>query len=400
MKRKFVTGILAGIGACMLFSGCGKKEEEQPPEYETVTDDASTEPETETKVSEPEDTHKGEAKNPLTGEWIDEAIAKQRPVSCMIGNTESALPQFGISQADVIYEAPVEGGLTRLMGIFQDYKPLEKLGSVRSSRLYYAYYSMGFDAIYLHYGQASYASSFLESGQIDDLNGLEYKVDKAVMYRDTAKSAPHNAYATGDGLTAGIELKQYNTEYSEDYVSPYQFAEDDAPVELSGSTCRDAGVVQTGSQSNQPYFEYNSEDGLYYRYQYGGRHIDGTNGDQLAVKNIILQNSNVRTLDDSGYLEIDVAGEGSGQYITDGKAIDITWKCEDNFSPAHYYDSSGNEITLNQGKTWVCIIDNSRLDQVHFYKNASDENASDENASGENVSDEDASDENTSQIQQ
>lgn len=375
MKKKLLTGVFAAISAAMLFVGCGKKEEEKPAEpnppeivVQDTEPDEETVPDEETAVEE--NTHEGEAKSFLTGEWIAEDLAMQRPISCMIGNTESALPQFGVGKAEVIYEAPVEGGLTRLMGIFQDYKNLEQLGSVRSSRLYYAYYSMEYDAIYLHYGQASYAQGFLESGQIDDLNGLDYAVDNAVIYRDRSKKAPHNAYATGKGLEAGVDLKKYDTQYAQDYEGVFQFAEEDAPVMLSGNTCQEAGVVQPGYQINKPYFEYNSEDGLYYRYQYGGRHIDGTDGNQLTVKNILMLNTGVRTLDDNGYLEVVTTGEGSGWYVTNGKAIEITWKRADNFSPTHYYDSAGNEITLNQGKTWVCIIDNSHLDRVHFYADA------------------------------
>ncbi len=378
-KKTVLASILAAVSTSIILTGCGKKEEETPPApeeppkvvEETITEEETT-PEEETIVEEeePEETHEGEAKSFLTGEWIDENLAKQRPVSCMIGNTESALPQYGIGQAQVIYEAPVEGGLTRLMGIFEDYKGIEKLGSVRSSRLYYAYYSMGFDAIYLHYGQASYAQGFLESGQIDDLNGLEYAVDQAVIYRDKSKKAPHNAYATGDGLVAGVELKKYTEEYAQDYQGHYQFAEDEKPVELSGETCQDAAVVQPGYQVNHPYFEYNPQDGLYYRYQYGAKQIDGNDSSQLAVKNVLLQNSSVRTLDSNGYLEIQTTGEGTGWYITNGKAVDIKWKRADNFSPTKYYDSDGKEITLNQGKTWVCITDQSHPDRVHIYADA------------------------------
>lgn len=377
-KKTVLAGILAAVSTSMIFAGCGKKEEEAPPApeeppkvvEETIPDEEETMPDEETAVEEEEDTHEGEAKSFLTGEWIDEKLARQRPVSCMIGNTESALPQYGVGQAQVIYEAPVEGGLTRLMGIFEDYTKIEKLGSVRSSRLYYAYYSMGFDAIYLHYGQASYAQGFLESGQIDDLNGLEYAVDQAVIYRDKSKKAPHNAYATGDGLVAGVELKKYTETYAQDYEGHYQFAEDEQPVELSGGTCQDAAVVQPGYPVNHPYFAYDPQDGLYYRYQYGGKQIDGNDSRQLAVTNILLQNSSVRTLDSNGYLEIATTGEGTGWYITNGKAIDIKWKRADNFSPTKYYDSDGKEITLNQGKTWVCITDNSHLDRVHIYADA------------------------------
>lgn len=379
MKRKVVTFLLAAVGSCIFFSGCSKKKDEvkepEPkvtaevttPEDDTKAEDDQTKKE-DTKVEE--ETHEGEAKSLLTGEWVDEELANMRPLSCMIGNTESALPQYGIGSADIIYEAPVEGGLTRLMGIFGDYKNLEKLGSVRSSRLYYAYDSMAYDAIYLHYGQASYAQGFLTSGQIDDLNGLDYNVDKAVIYRDNSLKAPHNAYATGQGLVAGIELKQYRTTYEKDYEGTYQFAKDGKKVKLKGDSCEDAGIVQPGYQSNNPYFEYNSEDGLYYRYQYGSSQIDGNDGKQLSVKNILLQCASVSVLDDKGYLEVGTTGEGSGFYITNGKAEPVTWKRADNFSPVHYYDGTGKEITLNQGKTWICVVDASHLERVHFYKDA------------------------------
>ena len=370
MNKKVLTGLLAGMSICMLSAGCGKKNEEKAPPQNPPAEITKTEPEDEKTVKkpkpekEPQDTHKGEAKSLLTGEWISKKLAKKRPVSCMLGNTESALPQYGISQAEIIYEAPVEGGLTRLMGIFQDYETIEKLGSVRSGRLYYAYYSMGFDAVYLHYGQASYATSFLQSGQIDDLNGLEHEVDKAVIYRDTSRKAPHNAYATGEGLSAGLALKQYRTEYEDGFEGHFRFAADGEPVKLNGKNSKKAAIVRAGYLANQPYFEYNAKDGLYYRYQYGAAQTDGNTGGQLAVKNVILQNSQVRTLDDNGYLEIAVAGEGTGWYVTNGKMIDITWKRVDDFSPTRYYDGDGNEITLNQGKTWVCIVDQAHPERV------------------------------------
>ena len=74
--------------------------------------------------------------NPLTGEPMDEALAAQRPVSCMIGNTTDAMPQYGTSAADVLIEAPAEGGLTRLMTLYQDYANLPSIMSVRSCRHY------------------------------------------------------------------------------------------------------------------------------------------------------------------------------------------------------------------------------------------------------------------------
>ncbi len=52
-------------------------------------------------------------------------------------------------------------------------------------------------------------------------------------------------------------------------------------------------------------------------------------------------------------------GGGSGYYITNGKAIPVTWKKDSTNAPARYYDADGNEITMNQGKTWVCVVQDS-----------------------------------------
>ena len=94
--------------------------------------------------------------------------------------------------------------------------------------------------------------------------------------------------------------------------------------------------------------------------------IDYLTGNALTYDNIILQYCDWEPFDENGYLNIDVLSGGSGKYITKGKAIDVTWKkdvintedrfANENFGVTHYYDADGNEITLNQGKTWVCIV--------------------------------------------
>ena len=77
----------------------------------------------------------GQIESYLTGEWIDTEIAYRRPMAVMIPNNRNALPQFGISYADIIYEAPMEKcSCTRLMGIFQNYGDLEYIEPIRSSR--------------------------------------------------------------------------------------------------------------------------------------------------------------------------------------------------------------------------------------------------------------------------
>lgn len=90
--------------------------------------------------------------NPLTGLPIDEEWVNRRPVAIMLNNLKQALPQLGQSQADIIYEIPAEGGITRMVGVYQSVEDVGTIGSIRSARPYYLEVALGHDAIFLHAG--------------------------------------------------------------------------------------------------------------------------------------------------------------------------------------------------------------------------------------------------------
>ena len=302
-------------------------------------------------------------KSYLTGEDVPASIGRRRPVAVMLGNNSSGAPQSGISKAGVVYEAPVEGNITRLMGIFEDYDSLERIGSVRSCRDYYLFYANEFDSIYAHFGQAVYALKYLDQGLINNLNGLN--MEGTAFFRISERQAPHNAYTSSEYLQKGIAAKGYRQEYKPGYEGHYLFAEDGR--EFVPSEGISANVIHLDNFSdNHPWFEYDQNSGDYRRYQFGEAHIDETTGEQLTCDNIILQYSAYEPYDANGYLNIDAIHGGSGKYITRGKAMDITWQKDDDWGVTHYYDSNGQEITLNQGKTWVEIVLNDSVDAVSY----------------------------------
>lgn len=362
--KKLSVIILLGILSAALLGGCAKKAdtaETEPVEISVVEVEEVEEPEV--------NLHEGEARSDLTGEWIDAELAAQRPFAVMMGNTKIATPQYGIGSADVIYEAPVEGSETRLMPIFQNYQSLEKVMSIRSCRLYYIDWALEFDAIYGHYGQSYLAEDMLKNSYVNNLSGLDGSVEKVMYSRDSDRKAPHNAYTTGEGIQAGIALKGYETQHSADYKSHYKFNEDEEN-EIVLKDASAAAVVVPGYLVNKPWFVYNSESGLYERFQNGDAHIDGATGEQLAVKNIIIQICDWRVADENAdYLDITTTGSGSGYYVTNGSAIPITWSKNSQTEATKYYDSNGEEITLNRGKTWVCITQNTYQDRITFYAN-------------------------------
>lgn len=369
MRKKVLLSVVA-LSSALAISGCGNKTE--TPEVTSVVEPVSleqlTEPVTEEVTTEPETVDpyyvpEGMMRSYLTGELINEGQGNRRPVAVMLNNIIDAIPQTGISRAGVVYEAPVEGGLTRLMGIFEDYDDLDKIGSVRSARTYYVYFAREFDAIYAHYGQCEYALSLLNSSEIDNISGLE-AVGNVAYYRTSDRKAPHNAYTSAACIQDGIDYLGYRTQYTQDYEGHYQFAQGNEVVTLDSG--EDAKKVVVGYPNNKPWFEYNDADGLYYRFQYGAKHIDDMTGEQLAYRNIIMQYCGWESYYGTQYLNINVSSGGAGKYITNGKAIDITWQKDSQYGKTRYYDEAGNEIVLNQGKTWVCIIQKDQTGRIEI----------------------------------
>ena len=373
MKKKFAAMMILALTVGMMAVGCGKEKEPEPDVVDLTFPPVvaeEEEPEAEPEVTDV--THEGEAQSMLTGEWLPEEETKNRPLAIMLGNTTDALPQYGIGKADVLYECLVEGGLTRLMGIFDNYNDAPKYGSVRSCRLYYAYIAKEYDAIYAHYGQASNAKSFLNSNAIDNLNGLEGAMDSIMFYRSGDRPAPHNVFTTPEGITAGIEKKGYRTTYADDYTGHFLFSDGKDPVVLDG---KDAYAMQTSYPNSKTWFEYDAESGMYKRFHYKKEHVDGETGEQLTFTNVIFQFIPGRVIDDKGRMEFDTVGSGKGIYFTGGKCEDITWKKDSLESPSLFYDNNGDQLVMNPGKTSICIITTDSADNIGIYESADAWNA-------------------------
>ena len=356
VKKLKVSMLMLMIAATAL-CGCGKEETtEQNVEVTEGAEQVTEEPTAATEEEAPE----GKVRSNLTYEWVDEEVANTRPIAVMFNNIKAACPQTSISKAGVIYECNVEGNLTRLMGIIEDWKSLEKIGSVRSCRDYYVYWAMEWDAIYCHFGGPElYVKDVLARDDVDNLNGTI--LDGTVYYRTSDRKAPHNAYASGEGILKGVEKYEYSLEHVERFANltpHYNFKSSSNPIIFDDSYSIPANKVTPGGYTtNKPWFEYNEEDGLYYRYQYGEKHIDDLDGEQLAVKNIIIQNTIGESRDAKDYKFFHVVDENkTGYYITNGKAMEITWNKYIDWDKTRYFDKNGNEININEGKTWVCIV--------------------------------------------
>lgn len=313
----------------------------------------------------------GMIKSEVTGEYIPDTMKNKRPMAFMIDNVKGALPQSGISKASMYFEAPVEGSLTRMMAVFEDYSDLPRVGPLRSCRDYFVSMAAGLDELYVHYGQAAYALPYLESDDVDNLSGLAWYTN-SVFFRDNSfHSAPHNAYTNTEGLLKGIETLGYRIDHFDGYKQQYTFHWVGEQSMLEDG--QDAAFVATGYPINNPKFYYQPDSGLYLREQYGGPHVDVENGEQIAVKNIIIEFQNYANYQDSQYLHFDTTAGGKGKYISNGKAIDITWERPSFYEPVKYKTLDGKDLVLNTGKTFVCLVQNEQIRQCVF--GASEETA-------------------------
>lgn len=380
LKNKIVvTSVAVAVGVVIIAAvgiALAKNRAPAAPDPATAQTPAPTEapkdvdeaPEEEETVSEedPNALPEGQMRSFLSGLPVDEKIGNRRPVAIMLNNLKPAQPMSGISYADVVYEYVVEGGITRLMGLFERYDGLEKIGSVRSCREYFVYTALEFDAIYMHFGQASYAVELLEKDYVDNINGLGPAGDVS-YYRTTDRQAPHNVYTSDKGINAGIDMLGYRRDHYDGYKGKFKFC--DLDKEVTNENGFSAKHIEPKYKINKPWFDYNEKTGKYDRYQYDGPQIDELTGEQLSYDNVILQYNFWVQLDQKDYLAFDCHKGGAIQYCTKGKVIPGTWKREineDNYdmSAIRYYDMDGNEIEINNGKTFVCVIQNDEVDNV------------------------------------
>ncbi|MBR4169335.1 MAG: DUF3048 domain-containing protein [Lachnospiraceae bacterium] len=375
MRFRYIKGrkLLAAIGILCVFAltACGNENTADNPV--TVEDAHPTEavvtPEPTEAITEevdPNALEPGQMRSYLSGLPVDEKIGNRRPIAIMLNNLEAAQPMSGISYADVVYEYVVEGAITRLMGLFENYDDLDKIGSVRSCREYFVYTALEFDAIYMHFGQAAYAVELLGQDYVDNLNGLGEAGDTC-FYRTSDRQAPHNVYTSAKGIEAGIKKLGYREDHYDGYKGKFKFCDLNKVITNDGGI--DAKHIEPKYRINKPWFDYNEATGKYDRYQYDGPQIDDLTGEQISFDNVIIQYNKWIQLDEKDYLAFDCHSGGLIQYFTKGKMVVGMWQRdinEENFdlSAIRYYDMDGNEIEINNGKTFICVVQDTEMDNV------------------------------------
>ena len=351
--------------------------------------------------------------NPITGIEVEsEDALPSRPIQVSIPNdTYGAVPQSNITQADIIYEMPVEGELTRLQAIYYGEIP-EEFGPNRSIRYYFADLATEYKAASVGYGWGKHARDQMKSNNVHYLNGMDHP---ELWKRVDKKKAPNNAYIEWKDVEAfGNEHHWFD---EKQVIEPWTFRNDKWTEEQEQAKADAQAVIDEKSESTEEadvqavekakkIVEYvpekatdlhvkalgcdstctwDAEKGKYLRYWYGDPYVDLETNEQLEFDNILVQkvHSDIMTdengaSDPKGRLTIDLYAGGEALLFTQGEVVKGTWSRDGADSRTVFKDELGRDFAFTPGKTWVYVLDQ---DKEFSYENNAPEETEDTEAS-------------------
>lgn len=327
--------------------------------------DRSTKPSPPAATNAPETTpaptknpHENQVQSSLSGQWIDKNTEKKRPFAVVINNIEYAFKhQMGTSKADIMYEALAEGGIPRMMAIYEDIGKIKKIGSIRSARHYFVQFAYEWDAVYCHFGHTKYATAKIKKLKVDNISGLS--VIGPVAYWRTNLTAPHNVLTSGKRLLKGAKRLKYTTKRRKGRMAEhFTFYEKDTPL-TSGKKAGNISLPFSYYATCK--LSYNKKTKTYDKFEYGKKHMDQSNKKQLSFKNVIVQLVKESNIDRNGYQTMALTNDsGDGYYLTDGRQIPIRWKRVESSNTMRYYTKNGELLQLNPGKTYIAVFPKNR----------------------------------------
>lgn len=300
------------------------------------------------------------ATNELTGLEVNDAVAGQRPVAIMVDNEKKALAHYGTAEADIVYEmmnSTANGRVTRLMCLYKDWANLQQTGSIRSTRTTNVVLTGEYNAVLVHDGGPFYIKSYLKQPYASNLSGGFTRVKNG-------KPTEYTEYVFGNELVSRFEKAGLSTAYTTALERGTHFVFADADNELASEMVANNVDMESVFPHNKSKLMFNPGTRTYDYYEYGSLHQDAEDGQALTFKNVILQSVPFKQLDKNGYLTYNVVGSGSGYYITNGKAVPITWQKGSETGFTHYYNADGSEIFVNRGKTYIGLLPSDSWDKL------------------------------------
>jgi len=397
MNYKKITAALLIAAMTVPFGACSKEAEETEQTTAATTQAAvpseTTPAVTETVETQPVatqslspdalfDPSNPMAVNPITGlQTMDPGNVGRRSVAVVINNSHAAIPQRGISAADAIYEYQTEGGQTRLLAVFADVNTIPEIGSLRSARILSTDLAAGNNSVFIHFGRNARVPDHISQYGIDHIDGNSCSagVYSSANYADgyvdlpaglffwrdavwkSQRAIEHTAVTDGRHILEAIEYNEISMIDNESNML-FNFVPDNSADIATGDPCQQINVYFSGTNPDA-LFTYDPLTGLYSKSEYGNPQIDETTGTQISFTNVFVLYANIQPHGDTtidAYLE----DGGEGWYVSGGRIIPITWDKPSPVDPIVVYNENGEELEVNRGRSYICIVDNDMESQT------------------------------------
>lgn len=285
----------------------------------------------------------------LDGVSVSDASAtsvRAVPYAVMVENSSEAWPLSGVADANLVFEAPVEGSITRFMLVFDPATTSSQIGPVRSARPYYVDWAEGLGAMYAHVGGSPDALAKLSrAASVTNLDQFYHGND---FWRSSSRYAPHNVYTSSDRLNEAA-VREGVASGTSDFRSWNYVDEAPESSEISTGTI---AIPYLGAYRAS--WEYDPETRLYTRWQ-NGRIQRDANGSIVTARNVVLLSSSASVLDHVGRLELQTVGSGDALVFHDGTVQRGMWRRSIG-EHLRFETVDGRDMHFGRGKTWISIL--------------------------------------------
>ncbi len=278
-------------------------------------------------------------------------VPKRPPLAVKIGNEpQGARPQSGLSEADVVYDTPAEGGIMRYVAVFQcENAPV--IGPVRSIRWVDWHILAEFRTSLLAFAgginpDVNTAESLRYIKAIDLLTNYSQ-----AAYRTTNRVPPDNLYTSSSALwklfpsqtTAPQPIFRYSSS-------------------LPAGSKPASSITLNFSAGTDVLWKWQASSGTWLHTYAGAPDVDAATNQPVTAANVVVQIVHYsygpypESPGSTGDVESKTTGTGAGYVFRGGRAIAVTWHRKDLSAPTTFTTSSGQPVGLAPGKTWVELL--------------------------------------------
>lgn len=333
-----ITGVACVAALAVSLSACGGSDKKKSPPPSSTAPVTTPAPSTSSSAP-PAPAVK--SVNPFTGLSTN----AHKVVAVKIDDTGNGRPQVNVDKADIVYIEEVEGGLTRLLAVYNTVLPTVE--AVRSTRA-------ADPEILAQYGPIAYVASGGAHNPLAvlDRSNLRTSINDRGgpgFQRDGSRPAPYNLRA--NLATIGARLK--------------------------GATAKNIGFTFSATIPNRPFgpgsqlrtqvggtpvqFNWNASMHRYVRL-IGGAVQHTAAGTTIATPNVIVQFCKVtvynkdRDVLGNPNMYTHTVGTGKVMVYRNGKVISGTWSRPTAKDGTTLKDRHGKAIPLSPGGAWVVLV--------------------------------------------